>query len=272
MKLFKGLFFTFFSIIFLTTSAMAAYTESPVADGGTISGKITFVGTPPPPATVPFSKFPQEKFCSQADSDGKGNRIRQDVKVKNGALSDVVVAIDKIEKGKAFKFAGTDVHADTCRFIVDGGPSKSVGVVVKKTEFRVTNNDADPGDPKTEQGVLHNPHGYDVKGAQSSTIFNKPLTTKGMTMKEMIKPVSFKKEDSFMMVQCDQHNFMMAWFLPVTNPYYAIVNEDGSFSIDQVPPGTYEIKAWHPQLGFVKQSIEVAAKGSATTNFEFKGK
>lgn len=257
---------------FLTSMALADYVEAPVADGGSIVGKVSFKGAQPAPATFAFSKFPQEKFCSQADSDGKGNRIRQDVKVKGGGLADAIVYIEKIEKGKAFKFAGTDVVTDTCRFLVQGGASKAVGVVMKKTEIRVTNNDADPSDPKTAAGVLHNPHAYEIKGVQSVTIFNKPLPAKGQVIKELIKPIYFKKEDSFMKVECDQHNYMNAWFLPISNPYYAIVDDEGKFTLGDVPPGKYELKAWHPTLGFQKKEIEVVAKGTASAAFEFAAK
>ncbi|MBI3804406.1 MAG: carboxypeptidase regulatory-like domain-containing protein [Nitrospirae bacterium] len=256
-----------------TTLAFAEYAEAPVADGGSITGKVTLKGNPPPPQSFSFEKFPQPKYCSQADSDGKGNRVRQDVKVKGGGLSDAVVFIEKIEKGKPFKFEGTQVKAHFCEFLVQGGPSQSVGVVMKGKDISFTNEDADPSEEKSKEGVLHNPHGYEMKGSQSTTLFNKPLPKKGQTIKETIKPIAFKKEDSFMKVECDQHNYMNVWFLPVASPYYAIVNEDGTFSIDDVPPGEYELKAFHPSLGFVEQKgIKVAAKGKATANFEFTGK
>ncbi len=271
-KFLRILGITLVGVALSSTHVLANYAEAPVTDGGSIAGKVTFKGAQPPPATFAFSKFPNEKFCSQADSDGKGNRIRQDVKVKGGGLADAIVYIEKMEKGKAFKPAGTDVAINDCRFQVQGGPSTEVGVVVKKTELRVTNNDADPSDPKSATGVLHNPHSYDVKGTQNTTLFNKPLPTKGQVLKEQVKPIWFKKEDSFMKMECDQHNYMTVWFLPVTNPYYAIVSEDGSFEIGDVPPGKYTVKAWHPTLGFQKQEIEVAAKGKAAAAFEFAGK
>ena len=265
--------FTLMFSLLMAPLVFAEYAEAPVADGGSVTGKVTFKGAAPGPQVFALEKFPQAKFCAQADSDGKGNRVRQDVKVKNGALADAVVYIEKIEKGKPFKFDGADVKADLCRFLVQGGPSQAVGVVVKKAEIRFTNNDADPSEEKSKDGILHNPHGYEIKGAQSTTLFNKPLPKKGQTIKETIKPIAFKKENSFMKVECDQHNYMNVWFLPVSNPYYAVVGEDGSFSIDDIPPGEYEVKAFHPALGFVEQEkITVAAKGKATANFEFKGK
>ncbi len=260
------------AVMGLASVATADYTEAPVTNGGSVGGKVSFKGDQPPPAMFEFAKFPQPEFCAKADSDGKGHRIRQDVKVKNGGLADAVVYIEKIEKGKAFKFSGTDVVADNCRFLVQGGPSKAVGVIMRKTEFRVVNNDADPSDPKTIDGVLHNPHGYEVIGSGSKTIFNKPLAKKGTSVKEQIKPIFFKKENSFMKLECDQHNYMNVWFLPVSNPYYAIVGEDGTFSIGDVPAGKYVVKAWHPILGFQESTVEVAAGAKADANFEFAKK
>lgn len=42
---------------------------------------------------------------------------------------------------------------------------------------------------------------------------------------------------------------MHAWAFAAENPYVAMTREDGSFSIDGLPPGGYELKAWHPVLG-----------------------
>ena len=241
------------------------YQEAPVPEGGTITGKIMFKGTVPPAKTFELAKFPNAGFCAKL-SDGKGNRAVQEVRVgKDGALQDVVVYIDSITKGKPFKFTGTDVKADTCRFLAQG-PSTFAGVVMKKAEFRVENMDADPDDPKAVTGILHNPHTYEVFGASNTTIFNVPLPEKGQVIN---KKVILRKKDSIFKLECDQHNFMQAFFHPVTNPYYAVVGEDGSFTIDGVPPGDYEIEAWHPVLGEVEQKVTVAANGKAAVNFTF---
>ncbi len=278
MKGFTGFVMATFSFVVVGTAF--AYTEAPVTDGGTVSGKVSFKGAQPAPEKFEFAKFPQAKFCSQVDSDGKpgsgeGHRLRQDIKVNGGGLADAVVYITNIEKGKAMKVPHTQITADTCRFLIQGGPSKAVGVILNdKTSgaVAVTNNDADPSEEKSAKGVLHNPHGYAIAGAVSTTLFNKPVPTKGQTITEKVKPIWFKKADAFMKVECDQHNYMNVWALPVENPYYAIVNDDGTFSIDQVPPGKYEVAAFHPKLGFKKMELEVPAKGKAAANFEFAPK
>lgn len=242
------------------------YTGGAVSGGGSVSGKVTFKGTRPEPKKFDLKKFPNADFCAKI-SDGKGNRELVEVKVgKDGALSDVVVYIEGITKGKEFKFAGTDVEADACQFLVKGGPSEFVGVVMKKADIRVKNNDADPNDPKAATGVLHNPHGYEVAGASNSTTFNVPLAEKGAVV---TKKVVLRKKESQMKLECDQHNYMNTHFLPVSNPYYAIVGADGTFTIDQIPPGDYEIEAWHPILGKQEGKVSVAANGKATANFTF---
>ncbi|MBI1821961.1 MAG: carboxypeptidase regulatory-like domain-containing protein [Nitrospirae bacterium] len=265
----KGIVLT--AIAFLFAGApVFGYEEAPVANGGAVSGKVSFKGAVPAPKTFDLEKFPQPKFCGKVDTDGKGHRLLHEVSVgKDGGLKDVVVAIEKIEKGKPFKFAGTDTTADTCRFLVQGGPSQFVGVVVKKAEFRVKNLDADPSDPKAATGVLHNPHLYEEKGSSNSTIFNLPLPDKGQTIN---KPVIQRKPESTFHLQCDQHNYMNSYYFPVANPYYAIVGEDGTFTIDGIPPGEYEIHAWHPTLGLQEAHVTVAAGGKASANFSFAAK
>jgi hypothetical protein len=63
---------------------------------------------------------------------------------------------------------------------------------------------------------------------------------------------------------------MEAWFHAVKNPYYAVVGKDGTFTIDGIPPGEYEIQAWHPMMGEAKeQKIKIATNGKASANFEF---
>lgn len=249
------------------TVAKAEYAEAPVADGGTLTGKVTFKGAVPPPKTFAFDKFPNPGFCSKVDSDGKGNRVVQKVNVgKDNALKDVVVYFENIEKGKPFKFDGTDVKAEGCKFLVQGGPSTMTGVVVKKKEIRVLNQDADPSDPKAATGVLHNPHSYEVAGASRTTIFNLPLPEKGQTIK---KPVVLRKKESTFEVECDQHNYMQVFFQPVENPYYAIVGDDGTFTISDIPPGTYEVYAWHPVLGKQEANVTIPAKGQVKQDFAF---
>ena len=72
---------------------------------------------------------------------------------------------------------------------------------------------------------------------------------------------------------CDQHEFMQFWALPVTSPHYAVVGEDGKFSIKDVPAGKYKVVAWHPAINKgtpIEQELEVKDGASASAKFDFK--
>jgi hypothetical protein len=256
-------------LVVVTSVQSFAYEAISVINGGSVTGKITLNGAIPSPKEFDLEKFPQPKFCGTVDNDGKGHRLLFDVSVgQDGALSDVIVSIDNIEKGKPFKFDGTDTNADVCRFLVQGGPSKFVGVARKKAAFRVKNLDADPTDPKMATGVLHNPHLYEELGSTNSTIFNLPLPEKGQ---EINKLTILRKKGSMLHLQCDQHNYMNSYYYPVDNPYYAIVGEEGTFTIDGIPPGNYELHAWHPILGSQTTIINILPGKEITQNFGFGG-
>ncbi|MBI4512215.1 MAG: hypothetical protein HY698_21460 [Deltaproteobacteria bacterium] len=47
---------------------------------------------------------------------------------------------------------------------------------------------------------------------------------------------------------CKLHPTMISYILVLQNPYYAVTDADGAFSIKDVPPGTYKLRAWNERL------------------------
>ncbi len=242
--------------------------------GGTITGKVTYAGKS---ETSEFSlaKFPNTKFCAKNPVKGLVNgdkRSMPKVEVgKDGALKNAVVAIMDIED-KAFidGYKGTDVVAEFCQFL------PFAGVVVQTKNFRAENHDADPEDKKSELGVLHNPHSYYCsKGNCNQTYFNKALSKKGDKLEDkvMFKGGAEKDPQGFVRLQCDQHEFMQSFFLPVSNPYFAVVGEDGSFTLKDVPAGKHKVVAWHPFVAKGKRvefEVDVTEGGTANLKAEMK--
>jgi hypothetical protein len=68
---------------------------------------------------------------------------------------------------------------------------------------------------------------------------------------------------------CGMHEFMQTWGYAVDNPYYALSDGDGNFTIDQLPPGKYEVIAWRPHFKPIEQEITVTANKAVSLNFEF---
>src|SRR4029078_9365712 len=60
-------------------------------------------------------------------------------------------------------------------------------------------------------------------------------------------------------VTCELHPWAKAHILVFDHPYFATSEKTGTFAIDDIPPGTYHVKAWHPLLGVAEQSVTIAA-------------
>ena len=58
-------------------------------------------------------------------------------------------------------------------------------------------------------------------------------------------------------VSCDVHRWMTAFVGVVNHPYFATSGVAGTYTIENVPPGTYTIQAWHEQYGVVTQKVAV---------------
>ena len=242
-----------------------AYEVTPVTNGGSLSGSVLFKGTVPAPILEDLNKGKNAEFCSQhPDTKEGGIRPRYKVVVTDGKLKDTVVFIENIEKGKDWSSQTTQFDFKNC----DIFPKVSV---VRKTPkgmntglVQITNHDPD---------ILHNPHGYSKVGANSKTLFNKPLPSKGDVADVTKNMNRFKtQKDKHFFLQCDQHNFMEADARIIWNPYYSVSAKDGMFQIDQIPAGTYRITAWHPYVGEVSQEVTIESGKKAQLDFQLTAK
>jgi hypothetical protein len=72
-------------------------------------------------------------------------------------------------------------------------------------------------------------------------------------------------------VTCELHPWTKAYLVVLDHPYYAITGKAGDFSIDGIPAGTYHMRAWHPVLGLVDQTVTVAAGGTISAAMKLPG-
>jgi hypothetical protein len=224
----------------------AAYEGAPVADGGSVAGKVLIKGIPPAPKRMLITK--------NTDVCGEGEREIVEVAAKGGALANAVVVIDGIGKGKPWTALTQKPLLDQkgCRFL------PPMLLVPKGGEMDIRNSDP----------VLHNIHSYEIIGAARRTLFNFGQPNQGQ---RITKPVSVRRGE-WIKVECDAHDFMHAWMFAAASPYAAVTAEDGAFQIGDIPPGKYKLRALHPLLGVREAEVTVSPKGKAEASFTFEVK
>jgi plastocyanin len=82
---------------------------------------------------------------------------------------------------------------------------------------------------------------------------------------------SWKAEEVAIPVKCNIHPWMHGYFVVVKGPY-AVTNDSGSYTLENIPPGNYTVTAWQETYGTQTQKVTVAAGQPASANFTYKAK
>ncbi len=91
----------------------------------------------------------------------------------------------------------------------------------------------------------------------------------GTWLKGEVRPFTFNNL-GVASLRCNVHVDMQAYVLVLQNPYFARVNNDGSFSIINVPEGKYVVKLWNERYKAEARQIEIKSNTTATAEFELK--
>ena len=259
-------------VTLLAVSQARAYQEVPVADGGTITGKVTLKGGKPVPRGFNLVTFPDPVYCGRL-SNGRGFRLLKEFTIaEDNGVKEVVVMLTGIEKGKSFVFSPPQIEARDCRFL------PFVNIVRDHNKVSIANMDP----------VMHDIQAYETSELGPRVLFNVPLPMnshhpkmagtdaeyhKHIPGQPMVQEIHMTKGRRIFVMQCGFHAYMETWGMAVDNPYYALTDASGQFTISDIPPGTYKLVAWHPEeRSIVEQEVTIPVKGSVTANFEIQPK
>ncbi len=221
-------------------SPAGAYEAVQVTGGGSIQGKVTFTGTPPPKKKIIPTK--DREACGSSPRD-----VDQILLGSDKTVQEAIVYLQKVDKGKAWDKPAKPPEINNLK--CDFQPHVQVMPV---GDVDIVNSD----------DVLHNTHGF----LDKLTVFNVALPNQGQRIK---KPL---KKSGLVRVECDAHGWMLGWILVAENPYYAVTGKDGSFTIKDVPPGSYTLVAWQEFTGPVEIPVTVKAKEVVAVPVELKKK
>jgi hypothetical protein len=216
---------------------------------GTVTGVVSFNGTPPAPTKIDSSADP---VCGQKNP----NLETENTVVKDGKL------------------------ANTFVYIKDGTTTDGKKVGDFKWDTPTTAVQLD------QNGCHYRPHVLGVQTNQKISITNSDPTTHNIHPTPKQNPEwnqsqpngaaplekAFARQEILVPVKCNQHPWMKAYIGVMKTPFFAVSADNGSFTIKGVPAGTYTVAAWKEggAEGTTKTvQVTVPANGSVTADFAF---
>jgi hypothetical protein len=187
-----------------------------IANGGIIKGTVKWSGPEPHLSSFLITKDPQ--IC---DPDSHKTRDLERLIIgPQGGVANTVVFIKSIPSGKAFDLppARRSLDQRLCRY------EPHILLVPEHGSLQMKSSDA----------TLHTVH---MDGAAT---YNLPFPFTNQTVsRDMNTP-------GLVNLKCNGgHVWMNAEMFVAPHPYYAVTDESGAFELTDVPPGEYEIVAWH---------------------------
>ena len=216
--------------VFGTGFAFAEAESSADVAPGTIVGTVVFEGKAPKMRPLPVESDPH---C---------------VRLRDGKP----LLTDRLILGEGQTMVNVIVH------VVSNLPEKEHPVPVEAVTL-------------SQKGCQYEPHVFALRAGQNIEVLNPdginhnvhlmPVENKEMNRAMANAKAKFtykviKAEEPFT-IKCDVHSWMRAYCGVFDHPYFAVTGPDGSFKIEGLPPGTYDIETWHEIGGLGKRSATV---------------
>jgi plastocyanin len=230
----------FFAALGLTVAMSSALVvfATPPAGSGSITGKVTYTGTPMKMKPIDMSKEPTcakqhaTPITTQNVATGPGNTLQW-----------VVVYISAGDQAAAAPSQPVRYDQKGCEYLPHILP------MLAGQQLQIYNDDQ----------TSHNIHPL----AKANTEWNKSQPPGS-------PPIDTKwDKPEFIPVKCNIHPWMHGYFAVLKTDHYAVTGADGSFEIKGLPPGKYTVTAWQEQYGTKTQDVTIPGTGAATANFVF---
>jgi hypothetical protein len=237
------------SAIVVVALAAAVISEHVKAAGeGSITGMVKLEGTAPHMRPIDMSKDP---YCVSQHKDGPVKLQNVMVGSNNGLENVVLYISDGLPASAASAVPSTEPEFDQkgCMY------TPHVMVVNVDQKYKVVTSDQ----------TTHNIHPLPAPGS-GNIGWNKSQPPGAPPIE-----TSWKAPEVAISVKCNIHPWMHGWHVVVKGPH-AITDDNGNFTMKDVPAGSYTVTAWQEDLGTQTAKVTVAGGQAAKADFTFKAK
>lgn len=209
-----------------------------------IMGRVVIFGDVPDLPPLVRQGLPgNAALCIQRDVPDESFIVSDD-----GGLANVIVYLKQAPDGVEFP-ANDDqqtLQSIDCLFV------PHVQVIQTNQKFSLVNTDP----------IACNFH---IIGFESA--FNLMIPAVQPGKKSLEKAIVFKQPERFpAFVQDDIYAWKRAVVLPLDHPFAAVTDKNGAFSIQGLPPGSYEFRVWHEKIGYLEKSLVVDVEKEQPTS------
>ncbi len=201
-----------------------SYQVVTVHNGGKITGTVKWSGPMPHLASMTISK--DQQVCDPESA--KTRDLERLLVGPQQGVANTVVFLKNVSSGKAMDLPAPRSFLDQkhCRY------EPHVLLVPVNADLKMKSSDA----------VLHTVH---MDGAAT---YNLPFPFPNQVTSRVMQTAGA------VTLRCNGgHTWMNAEMFVVSHPYYAVTDEAGKFELSDVPPGKYEIVAWHEAWDVARQ-------------------
>ncbi len=225
-------------LFFCLSAVSPAYEAIPFRNGGSIRGVVELAGDKVP-------NDPMLTLTSETEQCGTAIPARKYL-IRDRKIANVVVHIVGIRAGKAVPAGSITVTNRRCEFV----PHVAVGFTGNTITM------------KTDDPVLHT---FDIHTSlNGKELFHVGLHEQGSAVTKKLSKAGLLD------LSCYVHPWQHAYVYVFDHPYAAVSDERGSFTITDIPPGTYAIESWHEALGTRRiTNIKIESGKSSTVRLEY---
>lgn len=214
------------------------YTPGPVTAAAAMSGVVAATGTAGD-STVAVER--DARVCGDS-------AVVRAVRLNGSSLANALVWVEGVTSGKPLPEARrATVTIERCQF------DPKLTAVVAKSTVNVLSRD------RAAHTVRFYREGHGTPVAMVQTV----------DAGQVVPSETIADKPGIVEARCEMHPWVRGYVAVFDHPYFAITDDTGGFTIDQLPAGTYAVKVWHEGMQQpAEQRVALSGSGAGRVQLQ----